>query len=122
PNNRSDGRFLRSARTPSGAQANDTHKWWEQFLSEEVRALRKNLPSDLLFGLGHPDHKADIAYWPQMPHFTLREVALLSVGVDPERFDDADLFGMEKDESDQTYPSVRFFFEAAAPAKALLSS
>ena len=72
----------------AGSQENATLEWWDSFLSDEVRALRKKMPSDLLFGLDHPNWKADIVYWSQMPNFTLRDVTLLSVGVNPEHYDE----------------------------------
>ena len=92
----------------AGSKDSATRTWWNNFLSDEIRALRKKMPSDLLFGLGHSDWKADIVYWSQMPHFTLREVVLLSVGVDPERYQDSDLLEIETRENDRTYPAMRF--------------
>lgn len=64
---------------------------WREFAAKSIDTLNRFPPQWFACGLGHPDYRADYAYWAKMPHYTVSEATCLSVGVEPRHYPHARL-------------------------------
>lgn len=72
----------------------DIRSEWHSCQRNEINRLQKKLPPWFAGGFGHPDYIADFKYWAQFKHFTNKEALLLSLGVEPDRFTQDEIFSM----------------------------
>lgn len=82
---------------------------WSKFLSHEINALIRRTPPWFAGGFGHPDRKADFAYWTKMPKFDFGELTCLSIGISPAEYSWQRIFKMTTSkERAQFWPPLEF--------------
>ena len=81
---------------------------WRSFADDGIERLANFRLPWFAAGFGHPDYLADVDYWSKMTHFSIAELACLSVGVDPRHFDSFELGPSRKPGTAELLPTQDF--------------
>ena len=89
----------------------ETLNLWRSFLCAGIEQLKHRIPPWYAGGLGHPDFAADFGYWCKMPSFSVAEVTILSVGVEPRHLEKMLIDKtVKRTEIERSWPALQFLF------------